>query len=104
MDVTALREEVTLLHEVVASMEAARAATVLPVEASVQEATTAQDGPTLCIMDVEDRAAMVKMEAVERVSQALASTRDTTEGLAQKIALLESELVEECRAHETSER
>jgi hypothetical protein len=67
MDVTALREEVTLLHEVVASMEAARAATVLPVEASVQEATAAQDGPTLCIMDVEDRAAMVKMEAVEHV-------------------------------------
>jgi hypothetical protein len=64
----------------------------------------ARDGATLRIKDAEDRATLAKREALERVSRAeaenstmLTSTRDDAEGLAQKIALLESELMKEHR-------
>jgi CYTH domain-containing protein len=99
------------MREAIAAVEAARAAAMLSTEAFAQEATVAWDGVTLRIKDVEDRAALVLREALERVSRveaensvALASARDDAEGLVQKITLLESKLEEERRARETSER
>jgi hypothetical protein len=62
-------------------------------------------------MDVEDRVALVKWEALERVSRVeaentttLASAREDVECLARKITLLEDELAAEHRAREVSER
>jgi hypothetical protein len=84
---------------------------VLTVETSAREATTAQDGTTLHIKVAEDWATLAETEALEWVSRvevgnsaALACAHDDAKGLAQKIALLESELAEEHQAHETSER
>jgi hypothetical protein len=84
---------------------------VLFTETSAREAVAAWDGTTLCIKDVEDRAALAEREALERVSQAevensaaLASIHEDAAGLAQKIALLENNLVRERRAQEMSER
>jgi hypothetical protein len=64
-----------------------------------------QDSSALRVKDVEDRAALVKREALERVSRAeaentttLAFAREDVEGLVRKITLLEDDLMMEHRA------
>jgi hypothetical protein len=111
VDVAALWAEVTQTREAVATVEAARVVAMLTVEASARDATAVRDGATFHIKDVEDRAALAEREALEQVSRAevenfaaLASTHNNAEGHAQKITLLDSELTEERRARETSER
>jgi hypothetical protein len=70
-----------------------------------------RDSTTLHVNDVEYQATLAEREALERVSRsrvenamALASTREDTEGLARKIALLEDDLAAEHWAQEASER
>jgi hypothetical protein len=111
MDVAALWAKVTRMREAVAAAEAAHAVAVFTTEASTREATVAWDRATLRIKDVENQAALVEREVLERVSwaeaknsTALTSAHDNAEGLVQKITHLESELAEEHRVHETSER
>jgi hypothetical protein len=89
----------------------AHAAAVLATKASIREAIAAHDGATLHIREMEDRVTVAEWEASERESRveaehsaALASAHADTEGLAQRITLLEGELVEECQAWEMSER
>jgi hypothetical protein len=84
---------------------------VLAIEALAWEAATAWDGATLHIKDGEDRATLVERGALELVpwveaenSTALTSAHDDTEGLVQKITLLESELMEERWDREVSKR
>jgi hypothetical protein len=84
---------------------------VLAIETSTWEAAAVQDGGTLHVKDVEDWATLVEWEALERVSRAeaenattLASSREDTEGLAWKVALLEDELTMVRRAQEVSKR
>jgi hypothetical protein len=111
MDIVSLHTEVAWTCEAIAAAEAARATAVLAFDAFAQEAAAVQDDATLRINDVEDRAALEAREVLHWVSQveaenstALTSTRSNVEGLAQKIALLESELTEDCQDRETSER
>jgi hypothetical protein len=70
----------------------------------------AWDSAALRDKDAEDRAAMAKMEAWERVSRveveksvALASAHEDVEGLVWKIVFLECQLAEERRAREVAE-
>jgi hypothetical protein len=58
------------VQEVIADAEAARAAAALTIEISAREATTARDSATLRVKDVEDQAAGVEREALERISRA----------------------------------
>jgi hypothetical protein len=78
---------------------------VLAAEISAQEVAMVWDSTALRVKDAEDWAALGEREARERVSRveaknamALASAREDAEGLVQKIALLEGELMEERRA------
>jgi hypothetical protein len=87
----------------IAIAEVARAAAVLATKASIREAIAAHDGATLHIREMEDRVTVAEWEASERESRveaehsaALASAHADTEGLAQRITLLEGELAEEC--------
>jgi hypothetical protein len=105
MHVAALRAEDTHTREAIAAVEAARAIAVLTIEASTREAAVAHD------RGVEDKDALAESEALERVSRAevensavLTSAHDDAKGIAKKIALLESELVEERQARKMSER
>jgi hypothetical protein len=77
---------------------------------SAQEAAATRDSASIRIEDAEDRAALVKMEARERVSRvevenamALASACEDVEGLVRKIALLVGEHAEVHRAQEVAE-
>jgi hypothetical protein len=108
--VHALLVEVARAQEAATAVEAAHVTAILAVETSTKEAATAQDSAALHIEDEEDRATLVEMEARERVlrveaenAATLDSTRQDTEGLVQKIALLEGELAEECRARKLAE-
>jgi hypothetical protein len=105
VDVAALRVEVTQEHE------AARATVLLTTEGSAWEAIVGRDGATLCIKDAEDQVTLAERKVLERVSwaevrnsAALVLAHDNAEGLAQKITPIESELMEERRASETSKR
>jgi hypothetical protein len=79
-------------------------------EASAKEATIAWESATTFIKEVEDWAAIAEREAWERVSRIevesaamLATTHGEAEGLAQRIALLEGELVEARQAQDIAE-
>jgi hypothetical protein len=102
MDVPALLVELTQVQVVVTAAEATCATTVLAAETFAWEAATVHDSVTHHVKDTEDRASIVEREALERVSRAeaenttaLASAREDAEGLAQKVALLQDELVAE---------
>jgi hypothetical protein len=83
---------------------------VCVVETSTQEAATALDSATILVKDTEDRATLAEREAYERVSRVevesateLASTCEEVEGLVQKVALLEGEVVEPRQSRELAE-
>jgi hypothetical protein len=70
-----------------------------------------RDSAALRVKDVEDRAALAEMVALEKVSRVevenattLASAHEDVEGFVQKITLLEGELAAERRAQEVSKR
>jgi hypothetical protein len=70
-----------------------------------------RDSAALRVKDVEDRAALAEMVALEKVSRVevenavtLASAHEDVEGFVQKITLLEGELAAERRAQEMSKR
>jgi hypothetical protein len=82
---------------------------VLATETSAQKAAAACDSTAIRIKDVEEWAALAERKTQERVSRVeaenatvLASPRKDAEGLVQKIALLEVELVEMRRAREVA--
>jgi IS4 transposase len=84
---------------------------MLITETSTWDVVMARDSTALRVKDAEDRAALAEREPLERVlraevvnAMALASTCEDVEGLAQKIAILEDELVAEHRAREVPER
>jgi hypothetical protein len=110
-DVTTLHVEVTRAWGASTIAEADHVVAVLGHETSAQEAAVARDDTTLCIKDVDDWAALAEREALEWVSQveaensaALAFVHEDAEGLVRKIALLEDELMRECRARDMSKR
>jgi hypothetical protein len=109
--VPTLLAEVTQVWEIATAVEVTCATAMLPVDTSAREAVVVQDSTILHVKDVEDRAALVEREALERVSRAeaenattLTSTHEDAEVHAQKIALLEDKLAAEHRAWEVSER
>jgi hypothetical protein len=84
---------------------------MLVVETSTQEAIAVEDSTALRVKDVEDRAALMEREALERVlwaeeenATALPSAREDAKGFARKIGLLEDELAAERHAREVLER
>jgi hypothetical protein len=90
-------------------VEATHVAALHAVDTSAWEAVAAWDSATLCVDDAEGWATLsegggVALERVLRVevetSTTLASTREDAKGFAQKITLLEDELVTERRARE----
>jgi hypothetical protein len=86
--VSALQAEVTRAREVAAAAEAGPVVAVLAAKTSAQEAAAAPDSTTIIIKDAENRAALAKREARERVSRmeaksamVLAFVREEAEGL-----------------------
>jgi hypothetical protein len=80
------------------------------VEVSAQEAIEARESIMALIRDAKARAALAEREAQERVTRlevdstvALDSTREKAEGFAQRIALLEGELLEAQWAQDVAE-
>jgi hypothetical protein len=59
---------VTRAREAATAVKVAHATVVLTTETSAQEATVAQGSVAILIKDAEDRAALAKREALERVS------------------------------------
>jgi hypothetical protein len=101
---------VTPALKAVASVEAARTATVLAAETCAQEAIMTQCSAVILIKDAEDRAALVEREAQEMVSRVeaesimtLAPAHVEAKCLIQKIALLKGELSEGHRAQDVAE-
>jgi hypothetical protein len=99
-DVYTLLVEVTRVWETSIAVEAARVTEMLTAETSAWDFVAAWDSATLRVKDVEDRAALAKREALERVlraevehATALASAHEDADGLVRKITLLENELV-----------
>jgi hypothetical protein len=97
------------VREDTVTVEAARAVVAHVVETSAQEAAMTWDGTAVWVKHAEDRAALMEREAQERVSRVeeectvtLASACEETETPFRKIALLEGELVEVCRAHKVT--
>jgi predicted nucleic acid-binding Zn-ribbon protein len=96
--------------EVTVAAKAAHVTMVCAVEASAQEAVVVWESVVALIRNAEDQAALAEREARERVlrvkaksAAALASTREEAEGLIQRIALLEGELVESHQSRKTAE-
>jgi hypothetical protein len=102
--------EMTRVREAAIAAEAACIMVVLSTKTSAQEATIAGDRATLHVKATEDRVAMAKRKARERISRVeaennvvLASAHDDAEDLVWKISLLEGELREEHRAWKLAE-
>jgi hypothetical protein len=105
MDASALQVEVTQASEVEANAEDTRVTVVLGAENFATWDSTA-----IHVKNVKHQTALAEREAQERVSRVetenamtLDSTHDDAGGLARKIALLESELVDVRQAREVAE-
>jgi hypothetical protein len=97
---------VTHAQEAAAATEATRAM----AKTSTLEAAMAWESTTTLVSDVNDQAALAEREAIETVSSveeesvvALAYAREEAEGLVQRIALLEGELLGAHQAQELAE-
>jgi hypothetical protein len=97
-------------EEVIWAWEAACAIVVCAVKDTAQDAVVAWESAMNLVKEVEDHAALAEMVAQERVSRlevesatTLASAHREAEVFAQRIALLEGELVEGCQAQDAVE-
>jgi hypothetical protein len=97
---------VTQAQEAAATAEATRAT----AKTSTLEAAMAWESTATLVRDVNDQAALAEREALETVSSveeesivALAYAREEAEGLVQRIALLEGELLGAHQAQELAE-